>query len=303
MALRRIRIAEAGVRFSLGPVSSEYLSYLILPHMSGGELRGVPASEISAGSKMEYRSPGLEHGALNKIGLPHIHIDGARDEELVFGVVKELEACGNLGKFNQIADSVAGGQRSVLPEVYESHTPAIDGEETLDFFSSNLLKDRADALTAVNGIAAKIQNTPGAIIEVEQTIGRYDARGWDWIKEGEEITPINQAEVDGKLEETWPYEIHHGFNVPKQSVELPINLEQLKNDCESSGIVIGGWFVFDRENEWAYRSNSFSQAVDVKAVVEKEQSALNAILTTYGQEVSVKTFVERVLGIWKSDAH
>ncbi len=287
----------------LGPVSSECLSYLSLPRMSGGEFQGVPPSEISGGSTMEYRSPGLEHGALNTIGLPHIHIDGAKDEELVFSVVREFEARGNLGKFNQIADSVAGGQRAVLPEVYESHTPAIDGEETLAFFSSNLLKDRADALTAVNEISAKIKDTPGAIVEVEQTIGRLDARGWDWIKEGEEIAPIEQTEVGSPLQETWPYEIHHGFNVPKNAADLPISLEQLRDDCEAAGIVIGGWFVFDRGDTWAYRSNSFSQADDVRAVVEKEQAALNAVLAESGQDIQARTFVERVLGIWQSEAH
>lgn len=252
-------------------------------------------------AKIEYRSPGLEHGTLNRIGVSHIHIDGARDPAVVFGIVKELEAKGDLGKFNYVVQSTGGRQRAELPEVYESHTPIIEGQETLDFFSSNIVKNREDAIQAVNLIKSKIKDIPGAIVELEQVVGWYDNHGWKWIGHKDELDPIQATEVESAPQHTWPYEIHHGFNLPKNSETPPIELEKLMRDCEKAGIVMGGWFVFDKGEEWAFRSNAFSKDSDIRKVVEREQQALNIILDGYKQGGKTRTLVESVLGIWHSE--
>lgn len=251
-------------------------------------------------ARIEYRSPGLEAGALNRIGLPHVHIDGARDQALVLEIVKELEAKGDLGKFNLVIQSVAGKQRAELPEVYESHTPMLEGQEALDFFSSNIVQDRNDAIQCVNLIGEKIKNIPGCIVELEQVVGWYGPKGWEWIESGDEMEPINPEEVDFKPQPTWSYELHHGFNLPKDSDKPPVELVVLRDDCEKAGITLGGWFVFDKGKEWAYRSNSFSESADIRTVVEQEQASLNVILAQYGKDTKARTLVERVLGIWHS---
>ncbi len=268
------------------------------------DTRGIRPAETDSkqgpSRKIEYRSTGLEAGALNKIGLPHVHIDGARNVDLVLGIVQELEAKGDLGKLNHVIASVAGRQRKELPEVYESHTPVIEGQEALDFFSSNIVQDRNDAIQAVNLIGQKIRNTPGCIVELDQVVGWYGSQGWQWIESADEIEPIKPDEVDFQPQPTWPYELHHGFNLPKDSEALPVPLEKLLEDCEKAGITLGGWFVFDKGNEWAYRSNSFSQSTNVRKVVEQEQANLNSILVAYGKDIKARTLVERVLGIWHS---
>lgn len=276
--------------------------YKIISFIPMGELdHNFPLpKEFKPFEKIEYRSPKLKRGDLNKVGVPHMHIDGARNPAVVYEVVKELADRNDYGKFNYVVKSIGGKQREELPEIYESHTPAIEGQESLDFFSSNIVQDRADAIYAVNLAAERIKNIPGAIIELEQVVGWYDGSKWIDIDAQKAIEPINPEEVNFKPMPTWPYEIHHGFNLPKDSDEPPIDLEALRDATEKAGIVIGGWFIFAKDNEWAYRSNSFSNADDVHSVVEREQAALNTILQNHGKPGSSRTLVERVLGIWHS---
>ena len=62
------------------------------------------------------------------------------------------------------------------------------------------------------------------------------------------------------------YELHHGIDIPKRAGERrpPVDLaklSQLTND-DSNGndaaMSTGGWFIFAKEDRWAYRSNEFS---------------------------------------------
>ena len=62
------------------------------------------------------------------------------------------------------------------------------------------------------------------------------------------------------------FELHHGVDILKLPNEVgvlgtgPIDLDLLHKKTRNSDFCVGGWFVFRKEDRWAYRSNEFSNA-------------------------------------------
>src|SRR3989338_2116365 len=236
----------------------------------------------------------------SKPGTSHVHIDGSQDYELVTKLVSQMETRGNPGKFNHVYDFIAGQQRKILPETYQSHTPALDGKEALDFFSTTLVRDRNDAIRLVNLIMKSLAHIPGIIIELEQVRGLYDYDSWQEIDASQRMKPITKKEIRYAPGPSLPIEIHHQFDIPKHGV-APISLYKLLKHCEVHGIVVGGWFVFEKEHHWAYRSNSFVDEKSYKKIVEREYWALDAYLKTQGYTLQkFRTLAEGVVGIWQT---
>jgi hypothetical protein len=253
-----------------------------------------------------YRSPGLWAGAFNSVGICHVHIDGARDQELVLEIVKRLEAQGNLGKLNHVYDFVAGSQRDLEPETYGAHTPQQDDKEALDFFSTNLVKDRTDAVKVANLIMEAVDKIPGVIVELEQAVGWLAHHKWVkpygyQIIPGREMEPVKDEEVSFQPAKTMKLEVHHGFDI--SGANPPVSLPKLLRYCESEGVVIGGWFLFQKKPRlWAYRSNSFTNQSLSEAceVAELERQKIDAFLESERRMVTPRTLLEKVVGIWKS---
>jgi hypothetical protein len=248
--------------------------------------------------KIVYRSRGLSAGALNKMGTAHVHIDGANSQELVLGIVKQLARRGNLGKMNYVVDFVAGPQRLAEKETYAAHTPGAV-EEELDFFSSTLVHDRRDAIAVINSIARSLRDTRGVIIELEQVAGWADRGCWqDEISPEQKMEPIRQGETLLAPKSSLPFEIHHGFDVKKSKSKPMVSLPKLLRFCRRHDMSVGGWFVFDKGTHWAYRSNAFCRERGLIGLVEKQNQLLNEFLGEVGADASVRTLVERTLGIF-----
>ncbi len=248
-----------------------------------------------------YRSKGLFPGMLNILGTAHIHIDGARNEQLIIDIVKRLEKDGHLGKINIVYDFIAGKQREILPETYQSHTPVLEEKEALDFFSSNIVSDRNDAIKCINLINTMLEGITGTIIEMEQVVGWYDRNGWKILPHEKHITSIFDSEVDVSPSPSLDFEVHHGFDLPKvgkPDVSLPLLLKY----CEEKGCEFGGWFVFEKPDAWGYRSNSFygssTNGESLIDVVEREQDIIMSYLAEENIICSPRTLIEKVIGIW-----
>ncbi len=264
--------------------------------------------------EISFRSPNVAHGFFNSLGSAHVHIDGSQNPELILRIIKELDAQGNVGKLNVVYDFISGRQREILPETYKSHTPLLEDKETLDFFSTNIVKDRLDAIKIINFINDLVKNTPGIIIELEQLVGllhvseRQCCLGYttsQWVLPEDYIQPITSTEVLCTPRQTEAFEIHHGFTT--QISEKPlIPLDVLNAFCDKNGIIVGGWFIFKKEDGWAYRSNSFTNGAKLFYQVEHEQSLLLSFITQFqihSVDVAVheiRTYVEKVIGIWHS---
>lgn len=247
--------------------------------------------------KLSYRSANIPSGFFNTMGSAHIHIDGSQDSELILKIVKELDARGNVGKLNIVYDFIAGQQREILPETYQSHTPSLAGAEALDFFSTNLIKDRTDALNVINYISKMLQGTSGIIVELEQVIGCIDENGiYSGIDVNSSMLPIAASEVSLSPSPSEKFEIHYGFEIAK-GWRYNISLKDIMAFCEYENIIVGGWFIFEKENTLAYRSNSFSNGNGIINQISHEHSILSVFLEKRGVG-QPKTMIEKVIGIW-----
>ncbi len=250
--------------------------------------------------KVQYRSSGLPAGVFNKPGLIHIHVDGAESPDQVLRIVKTLESEGYMGTLDYVLASQSGPQRDAEPETYQAHTPVLGGEEAFEFFASIMAESRQSAIHAVGRVGEMLRGTPGAIIELEQNVAWVNASGWHGIPEAQELPIVTSSEVSLGPKQTMRYEIHHAIELPK--VQGVINISQLARFCKKSGMMFGGWFVFDDGDNWGYWSNSFSNGSGLKEQIAKEQSILSQFLSDHGLKASPCTLVERVLGIWHSQA-
>ncbi len=248
-----------------------------------------------------YASPGIASETYDALGRMHLHIDGARSYPRVLEVVQALEKRGNPGRFDEVLSSVSGPQRGLLPETYESHTPTIDGKEAFDFFSTSLMKDRADAINAVNVVSHMLSDADGAIVELEQVVGLIDPAGRErWIPEKRHARPILPGEASPVPSPSLKFEVHHGFEVSGE-LARKISLEILRDRCTKAGIMFGGWFVFENEGKQSFWSNAFTDTTGdtLQTFVSRERALLKGLLRDIGLEkISLQTLVERVVGIW-----
>jgi hypothetical protein len=233
----------------------------------------------------------------------HIHIDAPEIEDAenkILRIVKSLEDRGNPGALYYVHSFIAGGQRKMLPKIYESHTPVMNGEETLDSFSASVVKNRENAIDVVNFMLTELRKSPGAIVELEQPVGLFNSKGWDFlISKTDYVVPIQSSEVAFTPQPTFRFEIHHSFSVPKEE-QPPISLEKLRNLLEEKNVMLGGLFIFEKETSWGYTSNSFTNDENFCQQVEEEQEVFRSFLKQENFEDTLETLVELIVGIWKS---
>ncbi len=250
--------------------------------------------------KTPYRSAGLPKGYFSEVGNVHVHIDSPlENQDLVLEIVKELAATGHPGKLNFVEAFIAGRQRNEYPLEYGSHTPAVSGCESLDFFSTNGLKNRNDAIEVINIIGKRLIGITGVVVEVEQQIGKLDEKGLIWLSELEYIETIKLSEVQLAPSPSLFYEIHHAFDVPESWISLVDSLLHLLDFCDNNGVVIGGWFVFIENGIFKYRSNSFSNSNtdDLKKQIVQEQNAIKLFFEKEKLNCHPRTVVEKILQV------
>jgi adenylate kinase len=116
------------------------------------------------------------------------------------------------------------------------------------------------------------------------------------------------------------FEIHHGFDILKAEgeTEPPISLQDLEFmiDEFSSDLIdfdIGGIFVFEKEDRWAYRTNEFHNgpyAITYEKTQEQQAILLNMLNIVFNQVKSIrkiegpvplKASIEIVHRIWRFD--
>jgi hypothetical protein len=97
---------------------------------------------------------------------------------------------------------------------------------------------------------------------------------------------------------TW--ELHHGFDLLKTSNELPLSLAELTAACAAGGLENGGWFVFKKDDVWAYRTNEFSSG-ELASEIDRlaaQARTLREILGTEHLEVPIGSSLEKVHAMW-----
>ena len=259
-------------------------------------VRGI-LQAITALTEARSQATGAGQRGLNRV---HLHIDGSGLDEAFLRLVPQL-ACGPSPshiEVTRIAAAVAGPQRSDYPETYQSHTPGI-GVEQFEVFSTLEVGDRGDAITALQRIVPALAQHRGAVVEAEHVVGVIDEGGAWSAAFGDPLASIDVPELQARRAHTLPFEIHFGINIPRQDRSPPpFHLEQLLAVCDQQNIRVGGWFRFDKEDRWAYRSNQFAKELNVAALKAQHQ-ALREHLLALVPHVTLWVMVERILGVWK----
>ena len=269
---------------------------------------------------MSNNPPSIATGYFSKIDSIHVHVDGGGEPGPVEHIVEQLEIQGLLGKITPIKEAIPGPQReeSWAVGTYESHTPGQNGQEHLEFFSTTLLshdlRNLPDAIQKLNQVLSLLyEQQPrlpqGIVVEVERVIGKGEGQiVWSKIPVDEDFI-IRAADVGFERHRTAEIEIHYTFDIPRTGQWrdiAPLTLIDLKKACIERGIPVGGWFFFDDDKSWAYRSNQFAR-IERPREIEQTQAQLNK-LNQYldgkgkelGFECKVSALVEQILGVWRT---
>jgi hypothetical protein len=253
-------------------------------------------------------SQNLQPGDFRKLGTFHVHIDGddqAHIENLIKGLGSKFPS-----KVNRITgEPVPGPQREDpnFDETYRYHTPGTLEDEDFSVFSTTMLgagsKLSPDAIETLKRIITVATRRPGPVVELERVVAIIDEDGvWtevELISDPPDLWKLSD-ECDYPRLNTFPIEIHHAIDIPKQSSIPPLDLTK----DMPKGPNIGGWFLFEKQNTWAYRSNQFADWSDYEHYAKDGDTRLRKFLVELrerGVEATLRTLVEQVLGIWRRD--
>jgi adenylate kinase len=93
------------------------------------------------------------------------------------------------------------------------------------------------------------------------------------------------------------YEYHMAFDVKKSNDNI-VDLKWLNETCIEFGFPCGGWFIFAKQDVVAYRTNSFSETIDICFLENVAKLLSVAIKEKYNLDVAIGTSAEIVDGIW-----
>jgi len=141
------------------------------------------------------------------------------------------------------------------------------------------------------------------VVEVERVLGVV--RNGEWKKPVDLIASLDEAIVGHEALETHPIEIHLAFDLPKSSFSsngVPtLNLPELFEETDSSGLTVGEWFLFDKGKFWSYRSSRFLELDSFEEVAHDDHALMSDWLyQRFGSNVKSWTLIEQILGLWKT---
>lgn len=240
------------------------------------------------------------------LGAIHIHIDGPVPRDVLEQILDEFAAEGVVCKYDDVIDATVGEHRRSFPDVYAVHTPGEGTEERFERFSTLQMRSRPHVVHTLERILRRLSTTRGLVIEAERVLARLTAAG-QWLVSESASSEIAAYEVGFAPADVWPIEIHFLIDVPVSFADPteppPLSLGEFHRHCEDEGIDVGGWFMFARDGEWAYRSNLFCDAMtlpDLRDLIDRQRLVLTALLNRMGRSYRIRAVVEDVLGVWKT---
>ena len=243
-----------------------------------------------------------------EIGSCHLHIDSG--DNCDFNSVREALTYRDFSvKEARIRRWIEGPQRVRQTDIYEVHTPEKQKSEVF----SQLITAERDAGQVrnedISHILSLISKYPGTVIEVEKKVFSINQEGkWSGRLTDDDSMlnsfslPSNSTIAKDLLE------VHHQIDIKRNSNsdDEPLSLDDLRQLSVETGLNVGGWFLFERERRWSYRSNSFLPLSTAKHEFLRQYHLFKEVLEQHLHQNNLKAshrmIVERVLGIWKVDA-
>lgn len=250
----------------------------------------------------------------------HNHID-AENHRTLREIVSKIEDCSLdfQNKIYPVSHLVLGPQvtderfASVYQSLPNFHSIVNATEEA---FSTGKMGDEGFNYEQVKRTLKTAFKYPnhGVMTELEEDIYEkvFDASGKSEVTLDRGLTPytIDWSKIskwkDKQIANIPRFELHHGFDLPKVSDEenLPIDLATLCKTTEEMGFSNGGWFVFRKENIWAYRSNEFSNEEYAQCMekLNRQADQLRGIvkqMLTAERSFTSNCSLEKVHAIWR----
>lgn len=238
-----------------------------------------------------------------EIGSYHLHIDGSEHINYDLVNTKLMSRDFKEVKEEKIRNSIPGPQRARKPEVYEVHTPEEHNNENFKRLITAEKKDGSISDEDIFELSDLLSNYPGTVIEVEQIVGLMSKEG-EWIYDNltNNFIEIPQSNTIGAD----CFEVHHQIDIPRKNKFSdidPLSLEDLLQLSVKTGLNVGGWFLFDKDERWSYRSNSFLPLKTQEHEFLRQYHLFNKSIREYLEprslEVSHRMLVERIIRIWK----
>lgn len=244
--------------------------------------------------------PKLRSSALGSV---HFHVDGGASRDLVEMVVDDLSTRGNPSKLVSVNQFIAGPQRLNLPDTYSQHTPGTGSVEQLQFFSTTCFPDFGTARHEVRTTLESLAREEGIVVEVELVIGVLD-KSLVWLPDPNDASLDLDSHTMGYARaDTLPIEVHYRLDIPKSTrwtTTHPLSLSDLLSLSTNAGIEIGGWFLFEKADLWAYRSNMFLPSVTA-ADIQRDFDSLSALVSQQsvncGFSYTMGALIERSVGV------
>jgi len=244
-----------------------------------------------------FRSATLEYGMFSRAWECHLHVDAGGSPAAV-AIAELLDRQHRLpGKAAPVVALSSGPQRKQTPDAYAEHHPAHDADPDADSFASAYL-GRTTELGAVPGILETVYGAyRNAVLELEQVVFDISWTGRPTTVE-HESEPLD-VEFAGarRITPHSAYEYHHGFNLDRDAPQP--DLATLVEELAARDIPFGSIYVFDRGDQLAYRTNSFSASPRHEELAKEREVCVEVLSKLTDRPVAVKTVLERVLGIWQ----
>jgi len=246
--------------------------------------------------------PTFPPGHFSGLDSVHVHVDVGGQGGFIHSIIEWLNDERWDTKINSILKFTDGPQRRASPEAYAPHTPELNGREQLFYFSTSLFGSYTETKARLRPLLERISREPGIVVEVERVIGKVGAET-EWTRTAVQEYPLIYSSDTGfKRESSWPIEVHYACDIAKTSrwdESPPISPEQLRDACVELGINVGGWFLFEKGDQWAYRSNMFAKYI-APTEIKKDRDRLSVRLRELGLNCEIRGLVEQTLGLWKT---
>jgi len=254
-----------------------------------------------------YRSAHYPGGhAIRKVGNMHMHLDCSRSatsENRLVEIAQTLEQHGWPSKVSRVNLAKPGLHLSdpEYKEEYQEHTPElVTGKDTFAAYLTTFLAAEVNTPEEAARLCKEARafmdtQTEGfseaeVVIEIERVAALLDP------SETHTASPTELAAQDGLRNSL--FEIHHFIDLPHDAT---IAFDEWQALCNLSGIVVGGWFQFNKEQVQALRSVRFTKKPDLKALAEETRELVHIVRENcVGANANcVQTVVEQIADIWR----
>lgn len=238
----------------------------------------------------------------------HLHVD-ATDHRAIRAIARDIAirhkpAQGQLKIYpiDALALAPQHGRMPIYAQLPNFHSITEPSHEA--FITGRL----GDGDRALMQIVLEVVRAHGGMAELEEYAGEWTLRGDGAVVADTEYALLDEdhaypAYAANRCTNIPRWELHHGFDVPKQGdfvTTPPLPLAELVGASSAAGLDNGGWFLFANDRHWAYRSNEFADGslADARARLFEQAQALQALLVARSLAVDIGFSLERVHGIW-----